>query len=77
VIDIRQDRLERETRRKSAERDEHITRKDRSSPRERSPSPEPIRAPPIHQDVITHHRHIDHGIIPCFSIKVALALTVI
>ncbi|KAJ5672915.1 hypothetical protein N7507_002042 [Penicillium longicatenatum] len=61
VIDIRQDRLERETRRKSAERDEHITRKDRSSPRERSPSPEPIRAPPIHQDVITHHRHIDHG----------------
>jgi hypothetical protein len=28
----------------------------------RSPSPPPIiRAPPIHQEVITHHRHIDHG----------------
>lgn len=27
-----------------------------------SPSPPPyIRAPPIHQEVITHHRHIDHG----------------
>jgi hypothetical protein len=23
--------------------------------------PEPIRAPPIHQDIITHHRHINHG----------------
>ncbi|KGQ01459.1 hypothetical protein PAAG_11807 [Paracoccidioides lutzii Pb01] len=23
--------------------------------------PPPIRAPPIHQDVITHHRHVDHG----------------
>ncbi|EEH42562.2 uncharacterized protein PADG_07382 [Paracoccidioides brasiliensis Pb18] len=22
--------------------------------------PPPIRAPPIHQDVITHHRHVDH-----------------
>jgi hypothetical protein len=28
--------------------------------REKSPSPT-IRAPPIHQEVITHHRHIDHG----------------
>lgn len=27
----------------------------------RDVSPEPVRAPPIHQDVITHHRHIDHG----------------
>lgn len=28
----------------------------------RSPSPPPfIRAPPIHQEIITHHRHIDHG----------------
>ncbi|OQE16965.1 hypothetical protein PENSTE_c022G00199 [Penicillium steckii] len=27
----------------------------------RDASPEPVRAPPIHQDVITHHRHIDHG----------------
>ena len=27
-----------------------------------SPSPPPtIRAPPIHQEIITHHRHIDHG----------------
>ncbi|RDL41452.1 Conserved glutamic acid rich protein [Venustampulla echinocandica] len=29
-----------------------------------SPSPSPprsIRAPPIHQEIITHHRHIDHG----------------
>jgi hypothetical protein len=28
-----------------------------------APAPEPpiIRAPPIHQEVITHHRHIDHG----------------
>ena len=26
-----------------------------------APEPSPIRAPPIHQDVITHHRHIDHG----------------
>jgi hypothetical protein len=35
--------------------------KRRSPPRESSSSPEPIRAPPIHQEVITHHRHIDHG----------------
>lgn len=43
--------------------DEIIIRKDkrRSSPRERSPSVEPIRAPPIHQDFITHHHHVDHG----------------
>lgn len=43
--------------------DEVIIRKDkrRSPPRERSPSVEPIRAPPIHQDIITHHRHVDHG----------------
>ncbi|KAJ5833766.1 hypothetical protein N7474_002077 [Penicillium riverlandense] len=33
----------------------------RGSARERSSSVEPIRAPPIHQDVFTHHRHIDHG----------------
>lgn len=25
------------------------------------PEPPIIRAPPIHQEVITHHRHIDHG----------------
>jgi hypothetical protein len=27
----------------------------------RSLTPPPIRAPPIHQEIITHHRHIDHG----------------
>ena len=49
-------------------RDEIIIRRN-----ERSPSPEPIpepppprvpeptRAPPIVQEIITHHRHIDHG----------------
>ena len=48
------------------EREEIIIRK-HSHSRSRSPSPvslpEPpiIRAPPIHQEVITHHRHIDHG----------------
>lgn len=26
-----------------------------------SPPPAPIMAPPIHQEIITHHRHIDHG----------------
>ncbi|KAI4275791.1 MAG: hypothetical protein LQ337_002952 [Flavoplaca oasis] len=50
-------------------RDEIIIRRDEKSP---SPEPvyapppapvepEPIRAPPIHQEIITHHRHIDHG----------------
>ena len=39
---------------------------DREIIREPSPSPSPspppaIRAPPIHQEIITHHRHIDHG----------------
>ncbi|KAI9743798.1 MAG: hypothetical protein M1818_002532 [Claussenomyces sp. TS43310] len=37
----------------------------RSPSPESSPSPPPeppvIRAPPIHQEIITHHRHIDHG----------------
>ncbi|KAJ5524433.1 hypothetical protein N7494_011083 [Penicillium frequentans] len=63
VIDIRRDELDREPRRKITESEEIIIRKDRrgSTSRKRSPSPEPIRAPPIHQDVITHHRHIDHG----------------
>ncbi|OBT80004.1 hypothetical protein VF21_01128 [Pseudogymnoascus sp. 05NY08] len=49
---------------------------DRERERRRSPSssPEPrarmpreppvIRAPPIHQEIITHHRHIDHGYQP-------------
>ncbi|KAF2453997.1 hypothetical protein BDY21DRAFT_116703 [Lineolata rhizophorae] len=26
------------------------------------PMPEPIIRPPIHQEIITHHRHIDHGV---------------
>lgn len=49
--------------RDSTDSDEILIRKSkrRSPPREPSSSPEPIRAPPIHQDVITHHRHIDHG----------------
>lgn len=43
-----------------------VERERRRSPSiESSPSPPPeppiIRAPPIHQEIITHHRHIDHG----------------
>jgi hypothetical protein len=30
-------------------------------PRPPSPSMQSIHVPPIHQDVFTHHRHIDHG----------------
>ncbi|KAJ5304130.1 uncharacterized protein N7443_003790 [Penicillium atrosanguineum] len=43
--------------------DEVILRKGkrRSPPRKPSPDVASIHAPPIHQDVITHHRHIDHG----------------
>ncbi|KAK2743371.1 hypothetical protein FQN55_007310 [Onygenales sp. PD_40] len=49
------------------EREEIIIRRreESSSPSESSENspigPPPIRAPPIHQDVITHHRHLDHG----------------
>jgi hypothetical protein len=35
--------------------------KDRLPSRPHSPSMESIHVPPIHQDVFTHHRHIDHG----------------
>ncbi|KAL9612663.1 MAG: hypothetical protein Q9167_002745 [Letrouitia subvulpina] len=46
-------------------RDEIIIRRDEKSPSPEPyvppPQPEPIRAPPIHQEIITHHRHIDHG----------------
>lgn len=73
-IVIRRDRDERGSRRggsREREREEIIIRRnehDRSSsptstiaaPRE-PPEPPIIRAPPIHQEVITHHRHIDHG----------------
>ncbi|KAH8816786.1 hypothetical protein F5884DRAFT_234110 [Xylogone sp. PMI_703] len=31
------------------------------SPSPSPPPPAPIIAPPIHQEIITHHRHIDHG----------------
>lgn len=31
------------------------------SSRDHSHHPAPINAPPIHQEIITHHRHIDHG----------------
>ena len=31
------------------------------SPPPPPPELEPIRAPPIHREIITHHRHIDHG----------------
>ncbi|THW30530.1 hypothetical protein D6D23_00003 [Aureobasidium pullulans] len=52
-----------------------IRRRERSVPREPSPEPvrepspepmppppEPIVRPPIIQEIITHHRHIDHGV---------------
>lgn len=40
-------------------RDVETKKKDSPS---RSPSPPiPMRAPPIHQEIITHHRHIEHG----------------
>ncbi|KAI4240169.1 MAG: hypothetical protein L6R40_005302 [Gallowayella cf. fulva] len=49
-------------------RDEIIIRREEKSPSPEPvyappppPEPEPIRAPPIHQEIITHHRHIDHG----------------
>ena len=70
-IVIRRD--ERGGRNGEREREEIIIRK-HSRSRSRSPSPArsirpgppreppaPIYAPPIHQEVITHHRHIEHG----------------
>ncbi|CAI7566200.1 unnamed protein product [Penicillium palitans] len=35
--------------------------KDKLSSRQPSPSLDSIHVPPIHQDMFTHHRHIDHG----------------
>ena len=61
---ISRESRERERRRGDMEREEIIIRREA----DRSPSPEsliaepvPIRAPPIHQDVITHHKHVEHG----------------
>lgn len=62
-IVIRSDE-KRGARGREVEREEIVIRKEV----ERSPSPEPpvappqtIQAPTIHQEVITHHRHVDHG----------------
>lgn len=54
---------ERDRRRGDFEDDEIMLRKNksRSPPRDRSTSLKSIHVPPIHQDVIMHHRHIDHG----------------
>ncbi|WEW55991.1 hypothetical protein PRK78_001426 [Emydomyces testavorans] len=55
---------EKRGRGRELERDEVLIRKnvERSSSSESSIAPSrSIHAPPIHQDVITHHRHIDHG----------------
>ncbi|KFY00378.1 hypothetical protein V490_01381 [Pseudogymnoascus sp. VKM F-3557] len=49
------------------ERERERRRSPSSSPEPRARMPrEPpvIRAPPIHQEIITHHRHIDHGYEP-------------
>jgi hypothetical protein len=44
------------------EEDIHIRRTKNKPPSRRpSPSMDSIHVPPIHQDVFTHHRHIDHG----------------
>jgi hypothetical protein len=44
------------------EEDIHILKtKDKLPPRPPSPGMDSIHVPPIHQDVFTHHRHIDHG----------------
>ncbi|MCJ1372107.1 hypothetical protein MMC20_003328 [Loxospora ochrophaea] len=73
-IVIRRDERER-PRERDYKQEEIIIRrgnreKEPSPEREPSPEPpapaplpelEPIRAPPIHQEIITHHRHIDHG----------------
>lgn len=53
------------------ERERELVRRSPSPSPIPSPEPEPVRmvereqpivrAPPIHQEIITHHRHIDHG----------------
>ncbi|KAI0997432.1 hypothetical protein K3495_g10753 [Podosphaera aphanis] len=42
---------------RKTEREESHQTSQVSSP----PTPPPIHAPPIHQEIITHHRHINHG----------------
>lgn len=56
-IIIRKKGRERDRRRGSTDSEQVIMRESKRQ----SLSPEPIRAPPIHQDIITHHRHVDHG----------------
>jgi hypothetical protein len=70
-IIIRRDEREMGRNGREREREEIIVRRhDSRSPSPAStrapsvrPPPEPqvINAPPIHQEVITHHRHVDHG----------------
>lgn len=70
-VRVRERIIERERRERtpSPAREERIRiTETRETRRERTPSPSPspspppsIRAPPIHQEIITHHRHIDHG----------------
>ncbi len=45
---------------RNVERDIQV-REPTPSPSPSPPTPPAIRAPPIHQEIITHHRHIDHG----------------
>lgn len=73
-VRIRERIIERERERSPSpvERTERVRIRniERESVRAPTPSPSPsppppvIRAPPIHQEIITHHRHIDHGNFP-------------
>lgn len=51
--------------RRGMERDEIIIRREMNeSPTSEAsfePEPLPLHAPPIHQDYVTHHKHVDHG----------------
>ena len=69
-IIIRRDERDKSRGRRDTDRDRdeiiirrHEERHRSSSPESVSEPPEPpiVRAPPIHQDVVTHHRHVDHG----------------
>lgn len=70
-IRVRERIIERRERSPSPPREERIRITETREIRPRTPSPSPspsppptIRAPPIHQEIITHHRHIDHGKFP-------------